>query len=143
MILKILIAHQRSNLLFCELLEFSATIDNSIQIYNYWTLNDFTITIYFYIIVDNNIFSFLFLYVLYLKFNNNNLSYKLIRYILRKYINILIKCLTAIPTKRTRLFSIFRYREIEVTTTENFQKICEEFLEYNYSIFSWLYPAFI
>ena len=64
-----------------------------------------------------------------MKFKNNNLSYKLIRYSLRMYINILIKCLTAIPTKRTRLFSILRYREIEVTTTENFQKICE-FLEY-------------
>ena len=65
-----------------ELSRIYATIDNSIQIYNYWTLNDFTITIYFYIIVDNSIFSFLFLYVLYLKFKNNNLSYKLILYIL-------------------------------------------------------------
>ena len=60
----------------------SATIDNNIQICNYWTLNDFPITIYFYIIVDNNIFSFLFLYVLCLKFKNYNLSYKLIQYIL-------------------------------------------------------------
>ena len=107
----------------------SATIDGSIQIYNYWTLNDFTIGIYFYIIFHNNIFSFLFLYVLDLKFNNSDLSYKLIRYSLRIYINILIKCLTVIPTKKTRLFSILIYREIEVTTTENVQKICE-FLEY-------------
>ena len=82
MILKILIAHQ-GQIYYSRTSRISATIDNSIQIYNYWTLNDFTITIYFYIIFDNSIFSFLFLYVLYLKFKNNNLSYKLIQYILR------------------------------------------------------------
>jgi hypothetical protein len=100
MILKILIAHQ-DQIYYSRTSRISATIDNSILIYNYWTLNDFIIAIYFYIIIDNNIFSFLFLYVICLKFKNYNLSYKLIQYILHKYINILIKCLTVIPTKRT------------------------------------------
>ena len=134
MILKIIIAHQ-GQIYYSQTSRISATIDNSILIYNYWTLNDFTITIYFYIIVDNSIFSFLFLYVLYLKFKNNNLSYKLIQYILRKYINILIKCFSHSNKKDKVVLHILRCREIEVTTTENFQYICEEFLEYNYSIF--------
>ena len=34
-------------------------------------------------------------------------------------------------------------REIEVTTNENFQKICEEFLEINYSIFHGYISAYL